>query len=87
MEAQADLNLFMLAMMNKELKGCLYGSGNPRADIPRLLDLYRDGVLKLDELVTETYTLDEVNEGYATSRPAGSCAGSSSSDPPGFLVT
>jgi S-(hydroxymethyl)glutathione dehydrogenase / alcohol dehydrogenase len=64
-QAQADVNLFLLAMMNKEIKGCLYGSESPRTQIPRLLNLYRDGTLKLDELVTETYRLDQVNEGYA----------------------
>ena len=64
-QAQADVNLFLLAMMNKEFKGCLYGSESPRTQIPRLLDLYRDGVLKLDELITETYRLDQVNQGYA----------------------
>ena len=37
---------------------------NPRADIPRMLDLYNQGKLKLDELVTQTYTLDEVAQGY-----------------------
>jgi S-(hydroxymethyl)glutathione dehydrogenase/alcohol dehydrogenase len=37
---------------------------NPLYDIPRLLDLYRAGRLKLDELITREYTLDEVNQGY-----------------------
>jgi S-(hydroxymethyl)glutathione dehydrogenase / alcohol dehydrogenase len=64
-QAQADVNLFMLAMMNKEIKGCLYGSESPRTQIPRLLNLYREGILKLDELITETYSLDQVNQGYA----------------------
>ncbi len=64
-QAQADVNLFLLAMMNKEIKGCLYGSESPRTQIPRLLNLYRDGVLKLDEMITETYSLDQVNQGYA----------------------
>ena len=64
-QAQADVNLFLLAMMNKEIKGCLYGAESPRIQIPRLLNLYRDGVLKLDELITETYRLDQVNQGYA----------------------
>jgi S-(hydroxymethyl)glutathione dehydrogenase/alcohol dehydrogenase len=64
-QAHADVNLFLLAMMNKEIKGCLYGSENPRVQIPRLLDLYRDGILKIDELITETYLLDQVNQGYA----------------------
>jgi S-(hydroxymethyl)glutathione dehydrogenase/alcohol dehydrogenase len=64
-QAQADVNLFFLAMMNKEIKGCLYGSESPRVQIPRLLNLYRDGILKIDELITETYSLDQVNQGYA----------------------
>jgi S-(hydroxymethyl)glutathione dehydrogenase / alcohol dehydrogenase len=64
-QAQADVNLFLLAMMNKTIKGCLYGSEGPRTQIPRLLSLYRDGILKLDEMITETYSLDQVNQGYA----------------------
>jgi S-(hydroxymethyl)glutathione dehydrogenase/alcohol dehydrogenase len=64
-QANADINLFMLAMANKQIRGCLYGSESPRVAIPRLLGLYRAGILKLDELVTRTYTLDEVNDGYA----------------------
>src|ERR1700733_3012663 len=64
-QASADVNLFLLAMMNKEIKGCLYGAESPRVQIPRLLSLYRDGQLKIDEMITETYRLDQVNEGYA----------------------
>jgi S-(hydroxymethyl)glutathione dehydrogenase/alcohol dehydrogenase len=64
-QAQADVNLFLLAMMNKDIRGCLYGAESPRIQIPRLLDLYRDGVLKIDEMITETYRLDQVNQGYA----------------------
>ncbi|MGH8979763.1 MAG: alcohol dehydrogenase, partial [Acidimicrobiales bacterium] len=48
----------------KQLHGALFGSANPRADIPKLLSLYKDGQLKLDELVTRTYKLEDVNEGY-----------------------
>ena len=48
----------------KQVRGCVFGSANPHADIPRLLSLYRSGLLKLDELVTRTYGLHEVNEGY-----------------------
>jgi S-(hydroxymethyl)glutathione dehydrogenase/alcohol dehydrogenase len=64
MEQDAQLNLFMLSMLNKEVKGTIYGSSNPREMIPRLLSMYREGVLHLDELVTRRYSLDEVNEGY-----------------------
>jgi S-(hydroxymethyl)glutathione dehydrogenase/alcohol dehydrogenase len=61
---QASVNLFQLAMWNKEIKGTVFGSMNPRVDIPRLLDMYRAGQLKLDELVTTRYSLDQINEGY-----------------------
>jgi alcohol dehydrogenase (nicotinoprotein) len=46
------------------IRGALFGSGNPFDTIPRLLELYRAGQLKLDELVTTRYRLDEVNQGY-----------------------
>jgi NDMA-dependent alcohol dehydrogenase len=67
-QAEAAINLLDLAMSNKEVKGTLFGSGNPRFDIPNLLALYRAGQLKLDELVTRTYPLDEINEGYQDMR-------------------
>jgi S-(hydroxymethyl)glutathione dehydrogenase/alcohol dehydrogenase len=68
MENDVSLNSFMFAMMNKELKGCLFGSGNPRVDIPALLSMYSAGLLKLDELVTNRYTLDDINVGYQDMR-------------------
>ncbi|MBA9006331.1 NDMA-dependent alcohol dehydrogenase [Thermomonospora cellulosilytica] len=63
-QENVQLNLFDLAMQRKELVGCIFGNANPRRDIPRLLRLYEEGRLKLDELVTNTYALDEVNQGY-----------------------
>ncbi len=64
--AQMDvqLNLFMFSMMNQELKGCLFGSTSPRSEIPHILSMYQAGQIKLDEMITNTYTLDQVNEGY-----------------------
>jgi len=53
-----------LTLFEKKLKGSLFGSSNPRADIPKMLDLYNQGKLKLDELVTKRYKLDEVAQGY-----------------------
>jgi S-(hydroxymethyl)glutathione dehydrogenase/alcohol dehydrogenase len=67
-ETKADINLFQLAMWNKEVKGTIFGSLNPRADIPALLDLYRNGQLKLDELITRRYKLEDINEGYRAMR-------------------
>jgi NDMA-dependent alcohol dehydrogenase len=54
----------ILTLFGKTIKGTLFGSANPQYDIVRLLRLYDAGKLKLDELVTTKYTLDQVNEGY-----------------------
>ncbi len=67
-QTESSVNLFELAMWNKEIKGTIFGSLNPRSDIPKLLDLYREGQLKLDELITRRYTLDQINEGYRAMR-------------------
>jgi S-(hydroxymethyl)glutathione dehydrogenase / alcohol dehydrogenase len=40
----------------------------PNLDFPRLVDLYLDGRLKIDELVSRTYKLSEINEGFAALR-------------------
>ena len=55
----------VLTLFEKTIKGSLFGSGNPQRDILKMLDLYQAGTLKLDELVTSRYTLEEVNQGYA----------------------
>ncbi len=60
-----DLNLFELTLLQKRVQGAVFGGASPRTSIPKLLNLYRSGHLKLDELVTTTYRLDEVNQGYA----------------------
>ncbi len=54
-----------LVLLQKAVIGTLYGSAQAPNDIPKLLTLYKLGKLKLDELVTRTYTLDEINQGYA----------------------
>ncbi len=68
--AQRDvsLDLFSLSMYNKEIKGSIFGSCSPRSEIPRLLRQYAGGQLKIDELITKTYTLDQINEGYQDMR-------------------
>jgi NDMA-dependent alcohol dehydrogenase len=67
-QMESSVNLFELAMWNKEIKGTIFGSLNPRLDIARLLDMYRAGQLKLDELITRRYSLDQLNEGYEDMR-------------------
>lgn len=53
-----------LTLFEKTIRGSLFGSANPQYDIVRLLRLYNDGQLQLDDLVTTRYTLEEINQGY-----------------------
>jgi NDMA-dependent alcohol dehydrogenase len=57
-----------IAQWEKQVVGCIFGSVNSRADIPRLLGLYRDGLLDLDGMVTRTYPLEDINAGYQDMR-------------------
>ncbi|RBY78763.1 alcohol dehydrogenase [Geodermatophilus sp. TF02-6] len=54
----------MFTVFQKRLQGALFGGCNPRWDIPNLLAQYAAGTLKLDELVTRTYTLEQVAQGF-----------------------
>ena len=53
-----------LFVTQKAIMGAVYGFASPRLQIPELLALYRKGDLMLKELITRTYSLDEVNRGY-----------------------
>ena len=53
-----------LTFEEKTLTGSYFGSARPRDDFPRLIDMYRAGKLKLDELITRTYTIDEAPRAF-----------------------
>jgi S-(hydroxymethyl)glutathione dehydrogenase/alcohol dehydrogenase len=67
-DTEVTLNLFNFTLQEKQLVGSIFGSANPRRDIPRLLRLYQEGKLKLDELITKTYPLEDINQGYQDMR-------------------
>ena len=46
----------------KKLIGCAFGSSRPQVDFPMLVDLYMDGRLKINELITRRFRLSEINE-------------------------
>lgn len=56
----------ILTMTERKIRGSLYGSINPARDFHLFLDLYMAGKLKLEELVTNRYRLDQINEAYAS---------------------
>jgi len=59
------LNAQLVAVTEKTLTGSYYGSARPQQDFPRLIGLYRSGRLKLDELITRTYSIDEAPQAFA----------------------
>jgi NDMA-dependent alcohol dehydrogenase len=61
-------NAMTVAMYQKRIQGALYGMGSPRDAMPELLNLYSAGRLKLDELITRRYTLDDINQAYTDLR-------------------
>lgn len=61
----ADLPASDLPREEKIVTGSFYGSCDPQTDMPRVIDLYMDGQLPLDRLVTRTYPLDEINDAFA----------------------
>jgi S-(hydroxymethyl)glutathione dehydrogenase/alcohol dehydrogenase len=63
--ATADLPAPSLPRQEKVVTGSFYGSCRPHQDMPLVLDLYMEGRLDLDALITRTFTLDEINEGFA----------------------
>jgi S-(hydroxymethyl)glutathione dehydrogenase/alcohol dehydrogenase len=65
---RAPISPFNLTVQEKTLKGTSYGSVQPHLDFPWLVDLYLQRRLKIDELVSRTYRLEEINEGFAALR-------------------
>jgi Zn-dependent alcohol dehydrogenase len=66
MDAMLNVPAFFgVVLAEKAIKGCWYGSSDVQRDVPKLVGLYREGKLKLDELISRTITLDQVNEAFA----------------------
>jgi Zn-dependent alcohol dehydrogenase len=55
----------------------LFGGANPLYDIPMILSRWNEGHIKLSELITKRYSLDEINEGMKALCKAGTSAASS----------
>ena len=63
--ASVDLTPLELTMYQKRVQGSIYGMMSPAKDVPRLVEMWRSGALRLSEMVSSTYGLDEINQGYA----------------------
>ena len=63
-EFAVQVHAGMLVGYERRIQGTLFGSCNPLVDIPRIFEVYRAGHLKLDELITTRYKLDQVSQAY-----------------------
>jgi NDMA-dependent alcohol dehydrogenase len=64
MEIGIPIPLGDLTLSQKRIQGSLFGACSPSIDVLLQIELYREGRLKLDELITHRYSLDEVANGY-----------------------
>jgi Zn-dependent alcohol dehydrogenase len=61
---EITLNALSIPRTEKVIMGCWYGSAKAWIDLPRMCDLYLAGRLNLDDLVSRSYPLEEINEAY-----------------------
>jgi NDMA-dependent alcohol dehydrogenase len=65
LDVMLNLNAaFTFLYLAKTVKGCWYGSSNVHQDVPKLIQLYQDGNLMLEELVSREIGVDGVNEAF-----------------------
>jgi S-(hydroxymethyl)glutathione dehydrogenase/alcohol dehydrogenase len=66
LDVRLTLPVFLgYVLQERTVKGCWYGSADIRRDIPRLVDLYQNGQLQVDELISRRIGLDGVNDALA----------------------
>lgn len=61
----APIDVLALARQEKTLKGSYYGSSVPAVDMPRMVEMYRAGMISIDNQITRHYSLDQINRAYA----------------------
>ena len=61
-DARVEVGINDLVLQEKTLKGSLYGSARPAADVPMLLSLYASDRLPLDKLLSRRYPIEQINE-------------------------
>jgi S-(hydroxymethyl)glutathione dehydrogenase/alcohol dehydrogenase len=67
-DGQIPVSMLLITLFQKRLQGSLFGEANPMADIPKLLALYKNRQLKLDEMITTRYSLEDINRGFEDMR-------------------
>jgi Zn-dependent alcohol dehydrogenase len=64
-ELNMRLAASQLAVNEKRIQGCLMGSSHFVRDIPMIIEFYKRGRIRLDQLVSKVYPLGSINEGFA----------------------
>ena len=60
----AAIDTSTLVRHEKTLRGSYYGSSRPATDMPTMVDLYYSGKINIDDLITRTYRLEDINKAY-----------------------
>jgi len=63
-DQKVEINALSLPRTEKTIMGTWYGSARPWNDLPKMVDLYLEGKIKVDEMLTRSYPLDQINEAY-----------------------
>ena len=61
---QLSISALSLVAQEKSLRGSYMGSSVPRRDIPRMIALYQNGLLPVDQLLSPSIKLESINEGF-----------------------
>jgi S-(hydroxymethyl)glutathione dehydrogenase / alcohol dehydrogenase len=72
---RAGISPASMVFQEKTLSASFYGSVQPDRDFPILADLYMDRKIDLDSLISRTYRLEEINEGFEQLRTGGVARG------------
>ena len=63
-EAKINIPAQWLVRQEKRIIGSFYGSSIPRIDMPKILELYKQGKIRLNELITKNYQLEQINQAF-----------------------
>jgi S-(hydroxymethyl)glutathione dehydrogenase/alcohol dehydrogenase len=62
--AEVSFPAASIMLDEKRILGSLYGSCRPKLDAPKIVDLYKAGKLKLDELISREYPIEQINDAF-----------------------
>ncbi|MCP4424672.1 MAG: Zn-dependent alcohol dehydrogenase [Chloroflexi bacterium] len=65
MGSSTNLSGAIIARQEKTITGSYYGTANTARDFPQYADLYKQGLLDLESLISQRHTLNQINEAYA----------------------